>query len=229
MESNLPPVNYTRRWFCYLDLLGFSELVMSRSIDRVLPLYERALAQVRKGSKARRQHGIYYSWFSDTFIIFSRTDSPEDFSNLEQAGRLLFQYLIREHIPVRGAISCGNLYTQQERNVFIGPALIDAHKYGEGQDWIGFALAPSAIEQLERVGLSASRRSHYREVTDLTVLKKNISPPLFAFAFNNARVRGRNPYLSPLQAMRARAGSPDVRAKYDRTLLFLTSHAGKND
>ncbi|MHB1330265.1 MAG: hypothetical protein ACYC2K_18865, partial [Gemmatimonadales bacterium] len=194
-------------------------------LDRVLPLYELALAQVNKGKMARRDLGISYSWFSDTFIIFSQGDTAEDFAHLEQSGRLLFQKLVLEHIPVRGAISCGDLYSQLRRNVFIGPALIEAHRYGEGQNWIGFAIAPSAQERPENVGLSPSQRAHYREVTDKSVFKATISQPLFAFAFNNGRVMGRNPYVSALEAMRLKASSAYVREKYDRTLRFLQLHS----
>ncbi|MHC5077210.1 MAG: hypothetical protein ACYTFM_12395, partial [Planctomycetota bacterium] len=120
-----PKVRYTKRWFCYLDLLGFEKLVQTGDIQQILPLYEKALSNIERAAVEKSPHGISFSWFSDTFIIFSRTGRPEQFALVEQAGRLFFQELILNQIPVRGAISFGDLYSQQERNVFIGPALVD--------------------------------------------------------------------------------------------------------
>lgn len=223
VPSEAQPIRYTTRWFCYLDLLGFRQLVESHSIEQVLPLYERALAHIERAEPKATLRGISYAWFSDTFIIYSRTDSPEAFSHVEQAGRLFFQELLLAQIPVRGAISCGDLYSLKERGVFIGRALIEAYLYGEGQDWIGFSLTPSAVRRMDEIELPARRRAFYRPVPPDGVLKPNLIGPVHAFAFNNARVNGANPYLRVLKQMRA-AAPLEVAGKYDRTIAFLTRY-----
>ncbi len=137
MEAqSTPAIRYTARWFCYLDLLGFRTLVEREDIQQVLPLYEQVLADLKKAVKTKETHGILHSWFSDTFIIYSKYGRARDFSQIEQASRLFFRELIAHGIPVRGALTYGKLYSQQERNIFIGPALIDGYQYGEGQDWL---------------------------------------------------------------------------------------------
>jgi len=141
---------------------------------------------------------------------------------VEQAGRLFFQELILNKIPVRGAMSFGDLYSQKERNVFIGPALVDAYHYGEGQNMLGFLLAPSAVKALKSIGLPANERFHYRKVVNSSALKPGLGGPVYAFAFNSGRVNGRNPFLAPLIEMQQQAGIAEAQ-KYENTLMILKS------
>lgn len=41
------PLRYRDRWFAYLDLLGFTNLVKASAIDEVMPVYSEALKQMR--------------------------------------------------------------------------------------------------------------------------------------------------------------------------------------
>jgi hypothetical protein len=221
MKKHLPKeIKYRPRWFCYLDLLGFAKQVESKSINQILPLYEKALDSMDISRNDKGKYGISFSWFSDTFIVFSQSDTAQEFALVEQAGRLFFQKLIINEIPVRGAISCGDLYTQLERNVFIGPALIEAYRYGEGQDWLGFLLAPSAVETLGRIKLPINERLSYRRVPDVGIMKPELIGDVYAFALNNGQINGRNMYIKALETMRSKADARDV-VKYDRTLAFL--------
>ncbi|WP_054030975.1 hypothetical protein [Desulfatitalea tepidiphila] len=221
MKINLPKeLRYRSRWFCYLDLLGFARQVETKSINQILPLYEKALDSIDISRNDKGKHGISFSWFSDTFIIFSQSNSAQEFALVEQAGRLFFQKLIMNQIPVRGAISCGDLYTQLERNVFIGPALIEAYRYGEGQNWLGFVLTPSAIKQLDRIGLPAHERLVYRMIPGDGIINSELSGPVYAFAFNNGQINGQSVFIRPLEAMKRKADEKN-RTKYNNTLEFL--------
>jgi hypothetical protein len=220
------PLRYRDRWFAYLDLLGFSKLVESNAIEHVLPIYADALEQMHRACQDRKEDaGLLYSWFSDTFIIYSRSDSLRDFARVESAARIFFQLLLVKRIPVRGCISYGGLYSQAKRNIFIGPALIEAHFYGEALDWVGLCLAPS-VEKRLKTDLPLNQRAFYRIIDDRNVLRKISSecPYLYAFAFNNGTVNGENPYERALEDMKER--SPlGVHCKYDHALAFLRRHA----
>lgn len=224
LELSYRPLRYRDRWFAYLDLLGFSNLVQTESIENVLPIYSEALQQMRIACElGTKQVGLINSWFSDTFIIYSGSDSLEDFVYVESAARIFFQLLILKHIPVRGCISHGKLYSQSKRNIFVGPALIEAHTYGEALDWVGFCLAPSVEEKL-RDTLPVEQRAFYRKIADRSVLRKAQADHLYAFAFNNGTVNGRNPYRVALRAMQQLA-PPEVANKYRNSLVFLDNHA----
>lgn len=224
IELKYHPFRYRDRWFAYLDLLGFTDLVSSKSIEEVIPVYSEALSRMRSACGDRTKGtGLISSWFSDTFIIYTGSDSLEDFARLESAARIFFQLLITKHIPVRGCISHGKLYSQAKKNIFIGPALIEAHTYGEALDWIGFCLAPS-VEQKLKSELPLEERLFYRKVSDKAILRKAQVEYLYAYAFNNGSVNGKNHFRSAL--MKMRENSPEnVHLKYDHTLNFIDKHA----
>lgn len=217
-------IRYTDRWFSYFDLLGFSNLVANEDISKVTLLYQKALDHLDISQNEKKSKGIYISWFSDTFIIYSRGNKDKDFANIESVSRRFFQYLVLNKIPVKGAMTYGKLYSQQERNIFIGPALIDAYHYGEGQDWLGFILTPSAIEQMNEVNLNVRERTFYREVVNNNILKEGVKGPVFAYAFNNGLVNGKNPLLKSLYSMKEDVSSK-YKEKYQRTIDFIEQHA----
>lgn len=217
-------LQYKNRWFCYLDLLGFTALVRSRDVGEVIRLYEDAISKLELGASSSKALGLSYSWFSDTFIIFSRGDSLEEFTWLEQASRLFFQRLILADIPARGAIAHGRLYSNLEKNIFVGEALIEAYEYGEDQDWLGLLLAPSVYGKLEGTQLDVRERYNYRRVPTKGVMRKRCIDHVFAYAFNNATINGANPLLVAIQRMR-RIAPQSVRGKYERVERFIAKHA----
>jgi len=220
IDLNYRPLRYRDRWFAYLDLLGFTNLVQSNSIQDVLPIYSEALNRMRKACKlGKKEVGLLSSWFSDTFIIYTRSDSLQDFAYLESAARNFFQLLIIKNIPARGCISHGKLYSKVNQNIFVGPALIEAHTYGEALDWIGFCLAPSVEAKLES-DLPLDQSPFYRRVSDRDILREAPAEHLYAYAFNNGTVNGKNPFREKIQKMKQSAPSGAVK-KYKNTLAFL--------
>lgn len=224
IDLSYGPLRYNLRWFAYLDLLGFTSLVQSQSIEDVLPIYEDALNRMRRSCElGKSEAGLISSWFSDTFIIYSRNDDLKSFAYLESAARIFFEQLVLNKIPVRGCITHGYLYSQARQNVFIGPALIDAHHFGEALDWVGLCLSP-ALEQRLKIELPLSERPFYRQISHPHVLRKAKAEYLYAFAFNNGLVNGRNPFERALMEM-ASAAPPSVNKKYSNALDFLRAAA----
>ena len=189
-----------------------------------MPLYWDVLSRLQKKAALWKSKGVLCSWFSDTYIIYSKDDSLEEFSYVEQTARLFFQDLILKRIPVRGAITHGYLYSQLQQNVFVGPALIDAHRYAEGQDWLGLLVTPAVGKRLAGTDLALDRRSFYRPVPSHGILKCASSDPVYAFAFNNGMVGGGNPFKEALEEMK-QAAPQRAKKKYDATLRFLRAHS----
>ncbi len=220
---NPKKLQYKNRWFTYFDLLGFSNLVRQHRIEDVLPTYEDALRALEQKTAPNYVEGISYSWFSDTFIIFSSGDSDRDFSLIEHVSRLFFQELILKHIPVRGSLTIGPLYTQKRKNIFLGEALIDAYEYGEKQNWLGFVLTSSVYEHLKEGDLALEQRPFYRRVEIPGIITHPKPDNVFAFAFNNGQVNGRNPYIRAIQTMKGNAGQENV-PKYENTEKFIQAY-----
>ena len=219
-EIGSTKLRYTNRWLAYFDLLGFANLVRQHRINHVLPIYEDVLTAVEEKVEPKRGYGISCSWFSDTFIIFSKGDSEKEFALIEQTSRLFFQKLILSEIPVRGALTVGPLYTQQKKNVFLGEALIDAYEYGEKQNWLGFLLTPSVYHHLENGLLHLERRAQYRLVDIPGIVSHPKPDNVYAFAFNNGQVNGKNPYLKAVVSMKGKAGK-QFEEKYNNTEKFI--------
>jgi hypothetical protein len=213
------PLRYRQRWFCYLDLLGFTNLIYKSEIESVMPVYYQVIETLAKYGGPFKPKKLLYSWFSDTFIIYSGSDSYDDFQSVEHVGRRFFEELIVHKIPVRGALTCGGLYSQSKSNVFVGPALIDAYNYAENQDWLGFVLTPSAAAKLDSAD-ELQILSNYHPMEDECAFKKSLLGPVHGFTFRNTGSRAQNSFVEALKDMRATAGKQH-QAKYDRTLSFI--------
>ena len=219
-QFEFKPLRYRQRWFCYLDLLGFTDLVHNNDIANVMPIYGDVLATLKNATPRIKPGRIIFSWFSDTFILYSGGHSAQDFARIESVGRVFFERLIIRGVPVRGALTYGGLYSQSARNIFVGPALIDAYRYAENQDWLGFILTPRAIVRMEEIGLPIEERPFYRQVNAAGIFKHPDTAPVYGFAFNNGLLNGQNLYQKSLETMREKAG-PRYSNKYDKTLAFL--------
>jgi len=222
-ESSSTKLRYRKRWFAYFDLLGFSNLVRQHRIEHLLPIYEDVLNAIEQKAEPKRGSGISYSWFSDTFIIFSQGSTEGEFAIIEQVSRLFFQKLILNNIPVRGSLTVGPLYTQQKKNIFLGEALIDAYEYGENQNWLGFILTPSVYEHLNGGSLQLEQRTHYRPVEIPDVINHKKPNNVYAFSFNNGQVNGINPYLQAILIMKENAGEK-YSTKYENTEKFIRKY-----
>lgn len=222
-NDEFKPLRYRKRWFCYLDLLGFTALVNDNNISHVIPIYQGVLKKLSATAEAVPIKGITYTWFSDTFIIYSRSDSEKDFARVESIGRRFFQELILNKIAVRGAVTHGALYSQSSKNIFVGPALIDAYHYAEAQDWLGFILKPSVFNRLKASSIPLHVRAHYREIARLDIVKNNLAGPINAFAFNNATLNGKNPYVEALLQLKTLAPEKD-KPKYEKAIGFANEH-----
>ncbi len=218
-------LRYTKRWFAYFDLLGFANLVRTSEIESVLPIYETVLKAIEEKAEPKKAKGIGYSWFSDTFIMFSKGSSLEEFVLIEQISRLFFQKLILKKIPVRGSISYGKLYTQQDKNIFLGEALIDAYEYGENQNWLNFIITPSAYEALKKLNSPMEGRPNYRLIEDSKVITHKKIKNVFAYAFNNEAANPEKPFLSALNKMKE-TSPKTVSLKYENTINFINKNNG---
>jgi len=221
--KSFAPVKYSKRWFAHIDLLGFTHHVENDKLDTVLSTYESALANLDDSTNLFKGRGIHHSWFSDTFIIYSSDDSAEQFKLVETLSHRFLNGHIYKQILARGAIACHNFYSQKEKNIFIGQALIESHEYGEDQNWIGLILTPSATENLKDV--EPSVLNSYQDIPKNVLRKKQpngVKAYTFKHGYNNGEMHG---LRECLETMRDKLPFDEkfdsVRQKYDRTICFI--------
>ncbi len=226
MEEHIQidPANHARRWVSYLDLLGFTDLIRTKGWIYIFSYYTQAIDDCIRvdGFKPR----VEKTWFSDTFLLYSPDDTAPSFGAIEATTRWFVYSLVSHGIPVRGAMSCGDLYADKQNNVFFGKALTEAYHYGENQDWIGFVLSPSCVEQMAAVGLPANHRLNYA-YWDVPYKRIDETHPQTLPAYimgGSAEVNGRNACLDKLREMRARLKSSDYAAKYENAISFIEAN-----
>lgn len=213
--TNNKPLQYKKRWFTYFDLLGFENLVKNQDINDVLRSYNYVLDTLAIKA-SNKKNTVSYSWFSDTFILFTKKDTYDDFLSIEKVSRLFFQRLVIKKTPVRGALTIGDLYTQKSKNIFIGKALIDAYKHGENQDWLGFILTPNACRYL-KAGDANKILEKYKPVRDANIIKN----PENIFAYDISYSEYKDDFLSAIKKMKEKVDSNYIK-KYENTEKFIS-------
>jgi len=211
------------RWIAYFDLLGTRELLASGKENDVFDAYERAIEELRK----ERSSTIRHAWFSDTFLLIAPDDSAISFRDIDEVARWFAYFLLCARVPLRGAISCDRFCADFENRIFIGTALVEAYEYGEGQDWIGLILCPTAMNRLRTLGLPPEERLNY-VLYDVPWKRRPIAAPnevATCILGNWIQINGRNLCLNALDGMASSNNQNDVKEKYERTISFINQHS----
>lgn len=224
-EIFFSPENQSRRWLGYFDLLGTKRLLESGNYLRVYDVYSKAIEKVRKGTG--NSNGIHQVSFSDSFVIYSNTDSAQDFAFIDQVARWFVYELILEKIPVRGALSCGDFYADNGNSLYFGQALVEAYEYGEAQEWVGFLLTPSAVLQSGKVGLPANERLNYAywsipyKMESAEKLEKQLPACILGRWIT---INGRNLCADSLSEMLSKETAQRHILKYENALKFISEN-----
>lgn len=117
----------------------------------------------------------------------------------------------------------GDLYSQKEKNIFIGKALIDSYKYGEDQDWVGLILTPDAAFEVEK-HLSGASLKYYSELPK-GVMRQLSPDKVLAYTFDHGHTsKGNNMLVNCLKEMSATAPLP-VKEKYEKSISFAENNS----
>jgi hypothetical protein len=146
-----------------LDVLGFTALVGSDEKGEAIAKYLDALNAATEGT------GVDFVVFSDSIILTLPDETPEGLLIIACACSRLMYRLLTHRIPIRGAIAHGSYQRKKlKHGTFVaGKAVIEAYKLEQEQDWIGVALAPSALNKVQNIGaLTTITNSNYKPVID---------------------------------------------------------------
>ena len=144
------------RYLLYLDILGFKQIVRTRSTREVYEIVDRVLAEFRLRESRIREFRTLY--FSDTIIFYQDPVGWGSwaFADVYAIAGMAWSALAAHDIPCRGAISFGEFFVELDSNeqhsIFFGEALIDAYEtesHESNSEWIGITLCPSAWQAVE--------------------------------------------------------------------------------
>lgn len=160
-----------KRLVAVCDILGFKELVKNRDLNKLiideLSLFRRLVGfSLNHGripelppelNAIREQNRVGFAWFSDTLLIYAKDDHDLSCRNLlESVGWLLFNTMWTP-TRLRGGISYGEFYAEQENELYVGPAIVEAYELEQAQQWAGAALADTAASRIPPRNSSGER------------------------------------------------------------------------
>ena len=219
-SSNVNWHEWKAKWVSYFDLLGFTNVVESEAVPKLISKYSQVLDECNiSGERVERM------WFSDTFLMYS-----DRFSEIEFASRSFIRNLLWRELPVRGSIAFGPVLTDINNNIIVGKPWIEAHTFGERYNWVGLVLCPSAQAELKQRSMRLS--VHWKPwdaefKANNERLKAFSAETVIAYKIGDAeRQNGINVSIGPLKKMREYAQNDDIRRKYENTLQFLTDDKG---
>lgn len=161
-------IDHSRVYVAFLDILGFKDLIEKNNHKYVANLYDMLInqtvtyAQVLNHSLVQAlDEVIPYKKLtsrtntlivSDSIILWSEGYSKLSFNffviNICMIASLFFEF----GLPLRGAISIGNLSVRDYNNSFnvFGKGIIQAHNLEKEQEWSGIVIDKRIIERLSK-------------------------------------------------------------------------------
>lgn len=154
-----------KRFVCFLDIMGFKDMVMRNSHNEIYRLLE-DLAKDRDtldntSVESYESDSMKTVSFSDTIVIFTKTDSKECLELITYAVSWLFAKAIEKGIAIKGAIACGMMSVNISRQIFFGQPLIDAYLLQEDVGFYGIVLHNSAEKKLNEFKKDILGYNHY--------------------------------------------------------------------
>jgi|ERR1019366_2296293 hypothetical protein len=148
------------RTVAFLDILGFRQMVESLSTEQLGSTFTSVVGQILPSMNRSRnhefpkeltffpQHSPGKSWclnhtFSDSIILISHDNSENSSLALLLYALRTMQTLIAFRLPVRGAVTYGEMYVDTANALFLGKALTQAYELEQRQNWIGVAIDES--------------------------------------------------------------------------------------
>jgi len=190
--------------------------------------------------------------FSDSIVVTTDSDSQEALQRIiEAVGEISSKLLCDLEVPVRGCITKGHfsrLVSDNGDMMIAGPAVIDAYRWEQDQNWIGSMLSPSVLRHDNNLRTRCELLQSAEEVTNFTdrwpwpfLLHRNWTIPFHCGdPLNEQRYDGWvivprpqeatpgsglqkawGTYTEKLEELKALAPTVEAQRKYQKTLNWL--------
>ena len=127
--------NPAKRFVAFFDIMGFKELVERNSHQDIvkklgaLKVTLNTMEEFGHYNRLKKKHDgeIKSITFSDSIIIFSKSDSAQDAEEIITTSSVLISMAIGQGIAIKGAISYGEITVDFDNSIFFGRPIIDAY------------------------------------------------------------------------------------------------------
>src|ERR1700690_1120015 len=158
-STELSPVTFERRFIAFLDILGFSNALETRSLAELHETYGRLIDEARSrifeqdaGSPEKQKNFDKAQFLFDSIVLVSgvldEAEGPVNAANFINAVCLLFEEGLTSGLPLRGCIGLGDLLDDSRRGIFLSPIFPALVKSEKEQEWSGIAVLPAAADEL---------------------------------------------------------------------------------
>jgi hypothetical protein len=229
------------RYVAHVDMLGMSGLTRKNpklaweAVSKIAQAKEKVfgLSYTVGGRDVIVKNHVAAFTFSDTIILFTKSDDAEDLRAILTVCLELIAQVLHGSIHVRIGVAYGQFVFNGDAGLFVGPPLVEAYRLGESAQWIGAVLDEAVAERARKLqpeffsesfplvvdwdvpvksdgteshAVLSWPRSHRRNFT--------IAPPISVPAFYQAFVQ----LFGPWSNLR-----PEDRRKYENTVNFVNA------
>lgn len=212
-------------WVAHFDILGFKSLLAHQSRDFKTILSQIDIDEIIESIDAMpplyREH-VDYLFYADTFIFYSKSGQIQDYPSILSVAQRFIRKCISIKLPVRGAISFGELIFGHEKKILMGMAFLESYEYSEDQNWLGLLLTPSATKEVYKHSLNPLRHSYINR--EIPLRKHTIfNEDIYAYTFCEGSANFPCPLLGDLNEM-LQAAPVAEKTKYENTIGFIKKH-----
>lgn len=141
----------TNRYVGFIDIMGFKDLVVRKDHNELYEMMQKvskaisSIQTIFKGlGSTDEEESIAMMMYSDSIMVYSRTDDWYSRSNLIAAMANLSSTLFENKIPFKGAVAFGQMTLDFENSIFFGQPLIDAYLMQQDLYFYGVVIHASA-------------------------------------------------------------------------------------
>lgn len=181
-------------YVAFLDVLGYSHMAAEDSAGRRI---DRALTRLEKEMTTGEVASVF---FSDSIVLTIEDGGPGSLLAIARVCSRLMYGLLTEGIPIRGAISAGDVVRSvfDGRVLVAGGAVLDAQLFEQAQDWAGIMVAPSALERVPDLRNRCDLRPYAADALDsFKSAKPNIEWAAFIQLCRTIPFHGQDPLGEP--------------------------------
>jgi hypothetical protein len=222
MDNNWKSYN---TWIAHFDVIGFKYKIDNEDRSLYLDVLKDSIDEVLQKLQKQTTHFeslVNYTFYADTFIIYATSPDDSGYPEFINISKDFIRNCILKRLPVRGAVSYGNLIIGHNSKIIMGKAFLEAYEYCEDQNWIGLILAPSASKRLTSLNLIPLNLGFINQ--DIPMRKFSIfDEEVYAYQFINGSNRHECYLLPMLKEMQQRAPKQD-KVKFTNTIKFIERH-----
>ena len=217
--------NTLRTWVGHFDILGFKDRINNDDQTLLLQVLKSSIDQViieLEESIEGFEDVISYTSYADTFIMYSKKMEASGYPEIDITSKSFLNICVRNRLPIRGAISFGELILGHNGRTIMGKAFLESYEYGEDQNWIGLVLTPTASLQLKSMGADPINNGFINR--DVPLRKYSIfDEDVYAYRFINGSTSFQCPLLPILNELYQKAPGTE-KVKYLNTIRFIERH-----